>query len=439
VNKTLPVCQGSQRAGTKMETATETAALLAPGQPRRSWRSVLMIALALFGLALLAYYFFGRERETGAPVEGAPRARRSLLGTLLGGLRGFGADGEAEVDDEMAAALASRQAGPNTMLAAESPDSLLRLAQRLRDSGMQLKGVSQCLHTRLQREAFGGRDSEARKILESLYTECRSEKQCPNIRGYPTWTLGDNRWPGNRSANNLRELVTQAEQLNPRRMLQAPAEPQAENFPDAQHVERGPADDEQLADDMVAQLIEADAYGDAVAEIESNKEGAASAGAAAATTTPAPTGGANPAVAGGAAAGAAGGGFAPDGSATLENEAAAPAKRPRRAAAKKENVRGVSNYPPLNVPVMPGTAPFLLDMEYHDDQTRQGNVPRASAENPAPTAGLVQQQVQALEPLAAHLARAPGAATVAQNRYPQAADISTGDPFADKTVYVEKN
>lgn len=433
-------------------------------------RNIIMLVLSLFGLGFLAYYFLGREKSEARSdrANGEPTKRKSFVTSLLGGLKGFDKNGDAELDEDMTKTLAVRRDGVNTMLSNENSNSLLHLAKRIRDSGLRLKGVSQCRFTQIQREAFGDRDSPARKIIESIYTECRNivktdasgkevtVSSCPNIHGYPTWTLNDKHWPGNRSHNALRALVTEVEQLNPEPMLQGASEPQIENIPDAIHVET--TGDEILTTELIKKMQkriveedESNDYGNAVAEVEARKEATIHLRTNG-TTTPSPTtGGADPAVEGGAAAGA-GGGFAPD---QLRLEAAsaeqiaedAPGEEdkpkgrtPRRRAAKKENVRGVSNYPPLNVPDMPGTNVFVLDAEMHDDQTRQGNVPRASEENDKATPGVLNQHLSTMLPEMTHVAtRVPGASQISQNRYPHSSDITTGDAFSDKTIYVEKN
>jgi hypothetical protein len=107
---------------------------------------------------------------------------------------------------------------------------------------------------------------------------------------------------------------------------------------------------------------------------------------------------------------------------------------------RKENVRGVSNFPPLNVPDMPGTEAFVLDLQHSDDQTRQGRVPRATGESHAPSAQLAEQLVRSFDHARQHNeTRLEQGETVANAKYPHAADITTGEPFDDNTIVFKKN
>lgn len=301
----------------------------------------------------------------------------------------------------------------------EDADSMLQLATALRDAGVKLKGVSQCRYTQYQREAFGGHDSPARKVLESIYTECRTRDQCAGIRGYPTWTLSDKQWPGNRSLAALREVLAEARMLNPQPMLQGPSEPRIEEIPDAQHNEvTGDAELTEADIQMFLARLKKDAAGnkfaDAIAALQSSKNAVTHTDVQKALVS-----GATPAPGGSAAASSAG--FPPD-------------------EPKKENVRGVANYPPLNVMDMPGTQPFVLQQEHHEDQTRQGNVPRLSMELPKPTAEVAQLHVETFVPENTHvLTRDPNGSQFSKKRYPHSADITTGEGLSDKVVYNEKN
>jgi hypothetical protein len=54
---------------------------------------------------------------------------------------------------------------------------------------------------------FGGRDSPARKTLESIYVECRNRDQCPGVDAFPTWVSGDLRLRAYHPAPELREFL----------------------------------------------------------------------------------------------------------------------------------------------------------------------------------------------------------------------------------------
>ena len=89
---------------------------------------------------------------------------------------------------------------------------------------------------------------------------------------------------------------------------------------------------------------------------------------------------------------------------------------------------------------MPGTAPFVLRQEQHDDQTRQGNAPRASSENHNPTPALANQHIAGFLQEENHVStRNVNADSYSVKRFPHSSDITTGEAFADKTVIYEKN
>ena len=89
---------------------------------------------------------------------------------------------------------------------------------------------------------------------------------------------------------------------------------------------------------------------------------------------------------------------------------------------------------------MPGTAPFVLWQEKHEDQTRQGNVPRASSENHNPTPSIMRQHLATFDNEKVHAAtRDPNADSYSLKKFPHSADITTGEAFSDKTIYTEKN
>ncbi len=406
-----------------------------------SWRNTIIILVLILSIGAILYYHFYCKEKQEAKDEKAEAEKERVIDKAMNFARvmlGMEVVKPKVIEQPVIArGMHGTQSENTRVVVTENSDSLLKLAIGLRDSGMKLKGVSQCRYTQIQREAFGGRDSEARRVIESIYTECRSRDMCPNIRGYPTWTLSDRQWPGNRSANALRAMLEEAKTTNLKPMLQGPSEPIIEMVPDAQHAEQ--TGDEELSPEAAVALLnqiktkdESDDYGDAIAEVEAGKVAnvAASAGVVVPTVVPetktlggfdaAATGGTMPFVVGG---------FLADTTTT-----APPV------GVKKENVRGVSNFAPLNVPDMPGTAPFVLRQEQHDDQTRQGNAPRASSENHKATAGVAGQHINGFLQEETHVAtRNINADSYSLKRFPHASDITTGEAFADKTIVYEKN
>ena len=408
---------------------------------RGSWRNTIIIIILIISImAILYYHVYSKEKQEAREEKAEVEKERAVDKAMNYARMMLGMEvmkKSKAVVPVVTGGMHSTQSENTRAVVTENSDSMLKLAIGLRDSGMKLKGVSQCRFTQIQREAFGGRDSEARKVIESIYTECRSRDMCPNIRGYPTWTLNDRQWPGNRSANALRAMLSEAKTTNMKSMLQGPSEPVIEMVPDAQHAEQ--TGDEELSAEAAVALLnqiktkdESDEYGDAVGEIESGK--IANVAASAGVVIPVPEieskklGGFDAAANGGTMPFVMGG-FVADTVTTSPPMGV-----------KKENVRGVSNFAPLNVPDMPGTAPFVLRQEQHDDQTRQGNAPRASSENHMATVGVAGQHIAGFLQEETHVStRNINADSYSLKRFPHASDITTGEAFADKTIVYEKN
>lgn len=411
-----------------------------------SWRNTIIILVLIVSIgAILYYHSYVREKQE-AKDEKAEVEKERVVDKAMNFARvvlGIEAVRPKAIVEQpvVARGMHGAQSENTRMVVTENSDSMLKLAIGLRASGMKLKGVSQCRYTQIQREAFGGRDSEARRVIESIYTECRSRDMCPNIRGYPTWTLNDRQWPGNRSANALRAMLEEAKTTNMKSMLQGPSEPVIEMIPDAQNTEQ--TGDEELSPEAAAALLnqiktkdESDDYGDAIAEVEAGKianlaaasDGVVVPNANVVVPETKTLGGFDAAATGGTLPFVVGG-FVADTATTSPPMGV-----------KKENVRGVSKFAPLNVPDMPGTAPFVLRQEQHDDQTRQGNAPRASSENHKATVGVMGQHIAGFLQEETHVAtRNINADSYSLKRFPHASDITTGEAFTDKTIVHEKN
>mmetsp|Transcript_18989 Transcript_18989/g.33753 ORF Transcript_18989/g.33753 Transcript_18989/m.33753 type:complete len:245 (+) Transcript_18989:1487-2221(+) len=94
-----------------------------------------------------------------------------------------------------------------------SEEELLGFARRLQSAGAKLMGAAQCGWTRKQREVFGS--GPARRVLESMYVECVTPDTCPGVKAYPTWTLGDQHFPGFVPAAGLAQFTSKLESLPP--------------------------------------------------------------------------------------------------------------------------------------------------------------------------------------------------------------------------------
>ena len=199
-------------------------------------KKILMSAIMIGGLIFIFYslkdqfiaWFTG---STSGPNENMEGKR------TLGGILGFGKSGDPTMEvQKPATGTAEKQPKPFDAREGETEDSLLTLVERAKKAGLTLQGVTQCIWSKRQREMFGDRNSKARKVLESIYIECRTRDMCPGITGYPTWVYSDKKFPGFKSPTDLRALVHRVEQMQPRPMLQDSSEPIDEvNIPDAKH------------------------------------------------------------------------------------------------------------------------------------------------------------------------------------------------------------
>jgi hypothetical protein len=391
-------------------------------------RVILGALVAGASIAALLYFFRGNN---GGSLSA--RARE-----LLGGATGFAREQAAEDGDadnapspeqvilsnktdpdpvraSAAAAQMAATAMQNAAVAkanadadAGDPEELLRIAKAAKDAGFVLMGVTQCVWSRRQRELFGGATSPARKMLESIYIECRTRDMCPGVRGYPTWARGDQMFPGYRDAAAVKALVASA--------AAAPRVPMLEAAPE-------PVDDASLPEERPALAAPAPPTQPAASPSPA-PAAAASGGSDAARSELAR--------------------FVRSIATEVLSELNASSSAEHAAAEKKdegnaivEKARGVSEYPPLAVPDMPGTASWNVGPSFFVDQAMQGNLPRASAELDEPTIALAREMASTFEQIAIDQRRDPQAADFARVRLPHAAQISTGsDPLQDKRVMV---
>ena len=339
-------------------------------------RKKLMLAAVIFGVAAaLIITFWWGQGQKGEKQDGAAYKLQQLQKQYA---PVFGQSGETT--------------NPNTRMQRESPEELAKLAKAAKDAGLMIMGVTQCGWTRKQRELFGERDSDARKIIESIYIECRTREMCPNIRGYPTWVHGDQQFPGFKDTDNLRALIGQVNPLPAQPMLRMPSEPVDEANFDRFAVDSAPNPKDIKAADEVAQAV-------------------------AANTGPTVE--------------------------VISDETDKSTEKPKEEEEKKEKARGVSDYPPLNVPDMPGTAPMALAADggpsHSGDQMLQGNTARQSLSNNDAVQELANQMAQSFQQVAVDQQRDPANSLVTRARLPQSATISTGDAFSDKRVPVKKD
>ena len=271
-------------------------------------------------------------------------------------------------------------------------EELLQLVKDARNAGLMVMGVTQCGWTRKQREMFGKGDSQARKEFEKMYIECRDRSMCPNIRGYPSWARGDKIFPGFKDVTKIRELIKEVGPLPAQQQVRDSSLPNEANIPDAKHAVPSAALPQEIkakddADVAETQLVKPNNPTEARQQLADEQK----------------------------------------------------AEEEEEEDVKKENVRGVSNFPPLNVPDMPGTAPFAISNSMPQNQFQQGNLPRQSLANRDAVKDLAAQMASTFEQIAHDASRNPGSASFGTAQLSQSANLTSGDPLDDKRIYVEKN
>lgn len=415
-----PVATTVSPATAAPASVADDEVVVADGRSRL--KRMIMIGLLLAGVAFLAYWWFNRKNGDTERMQGddQPATIMGTLSSVVGGILGFNRSGDPIMDDERRPT-AQKPVVLKAENSAETRDAMSKLASRAKAAGLKLQGVSQCKWTQYQREMFGQHGDQGRKDLESIYTECRSSEMCPNIKGYPTWVHGDRQYPGFKSPAALGALINEVEQVQALPMLQAPSEPIQENHPDAVPALKTGTEtmDPAMMYEMMKRMVDKK-EADALAAAEADKEqGTAGTENGSGNDT---GGGSSPGDAGGSAPGS----KCADTGTVAEQI--------------KENVRGVSFHAPLNVPNLPGTAPFLLNTSYAEDQTRQGNAPRMAADSHLATPQLAQQVVSTFNQAQTHEAtRSQDAQILSQAKFPHSVDITTGEAFDDKTYIMPKN
>lgn len=375
------------------ESVDETLRLQEVQKKRRKQKMILSVILILACLVFLGFWVFKNKKDLFG------------LEALLG---------IKKKDTALSNALSTQSSGL-------SEEELFQLAVEVRNAGLIVQGVMQCGWTRKQLDLFGVPGSKARTEFEKVYTECVSREICQDVRGFPTWARGKLQFPGYRDVDKIRELIAETKNLPVQQQVMGASLPLEENIPNAKHAVPGPktANDEKIEEEeRIQEIIEDNESSkdeetpteslkekaESLKEKEAAKEVSVSSKTEKTTTPPAIT-----------------------------------ATTKKRKLAKKENVRGVSAYPPLNVPDMPGTSVMSIDTSYAENQVLQGNIPRESVENPNPVDAIAHQMAATFEQIAYDSTKDPRAALYSNARMPQSASITTGNPMANKAIYVEKN
>jgi len=291
-------------------------------------------------------------------------------------------------------------------------NELLQLAKDIKNAGFVVQGVSQCVWTRRQRDLFGPKGSPARAEFEKVYVEC-SGGLCPDVRGFPTWSRGTTKFPGFRDVARIREMIKEFGVLPSVVQPQDASEPLQENLPDAKPavpaapvakaplqkaknqkvkpkskatVKKFSSDEEELEEEELEE--EEPEEEEEVIVLEKTKK--------------------------------------------RKRNVAKPKKR-------REHVRGVSSYPPLVVPNMPGSGVMQIDGSFADYQAAQGVKVRESLEKPEPVEALANQMLATFSQIAHDAVRDPNAASFKSARLPQSANITDNNGMDDRRIYTEKN
>lgn len=419
----LPPVNGQVVSVPQAQPTEENAAVVAEAQTsRRKWKIIAAVVI----MAIMFYLLYKQSRVNGRSSNSRSEGQQGAdqggpFSRLLGGIIGFDRSGDSKLARDAgpgasAGGIVPRHAGESDGMAdpeleKETDASLLLLAKNLKAAGFTLMGKTQCRWTKVQREMFGDRDSAARRELESMYVECLTNDMCPGVRGYPTWTAKNRQFPGFQPPDKLRKMAEELSKQESRPMLVGAPEPLEENIPDAQHNADIPAVfTPEMARKMFYEMLKENrANNNAVDEaaIEADRSGA-------------------------------GVSINPTGSLGVgaKVDVVSETGDNTKLTGRKENVRGVSMYAPLNVPDMPGTAPMNLDMQHADYQSAQGNLPRTAFQNHSPMAEIAQQVIMSLNNLREQVGRNPDASTFSQTRYPHSSEITTGEGLADKRIPV---
>jgi hypothetical protein len=370
---------------------------------RAAARQRVALGAVIAGVSIAALFFFFRGRDgfslsalkelaggervdmrvmdaggSGPAATAKPGGQGNFIYDVPGGASGA----PANVDDRQAS------------LPAASPAELLAVAQAAKDAGFVIQGVTQCIWTRRQRELFGDAKSPARKVIESIYIECRSREDCANVRGYPTWTRGDTQFPGYRDLDAIRVMVKDAGAQPRMPMLQGAPEPVDDVMPEEQAALVAPP-----APTQPAAAPSPSAAPSSVSTAAARSELAAMIR-------------------------------------SISSEVVDELLKSRAPGAPiVEHVRGVSNFPPLNVPDMPGTKPWDVKPSLFVDQAMQGNVPRRSEELDEATVALAQQMAFTFQQIAYDERRDPNSADFSRAQLPGSARVSASEnPLDDKRI-----
>ena len=279
---------------------------------------------------------------------------------------------------------------PSLAFDKKTEDELFELANSARSAGLQILGSMQCSWTQRQLDLFGPPGSKARSEIEKIYVECTSREICPDVRGFPTWSLGPLLFPGFRDGDNLRQLITDVKEKGEER------KPKKTKVRFAEKVEVQEEDEEEEPEEEPKEEQPKEEPKEEQPKEEPKEEPKEKSAQK-----------------------------VPEVAKGQEEKQEKPSRKRR----KKEFVRGVSSFQALNVPNMPG-AP-VASVEHHEYQALQGDVPRHFVDR----TDLAKQMAQTLNAISQE-SREGNAALLNNARLPHSVGISTGNPMDTKS-YLE--
>lgn len=327
----------------------------------------------IVGLAVLGYVLLRKSLPDRSGLVSRPRPPRQ--GGFAARVRDF-IQPPAPRPPQVAAV---PQAPPVRHDDGEDAASRLRLANKLKRLGIVVFGSQRCGFTELQAAEFGREGTEAREVYSTIYRECAkvgADASCAGISGFPTTVHLNSatQYPGLQTIAALRRIAEEHEGDEAEATTSAAAAAPSSSS---------------TVEDLVRMEI-ARALGKSAEPRQVRKE--------------------------------------------EEEEVSVEVGEPREGT-KKEYVRGVAAFAPLNAPNMPGTAPMQLQHQEHfENQAAQGNGPSARMFSREPPRDVARQVIHSFDVLAAEAERDPSAVTFSHVRLPHSTTLTTGEAFDDKRV-----
>ncbi len=191
------------------------AQFMLPPKPKIT-RWLIAIAILVISFLGLMWYFFG-ERIAKYFQFGRSDAKEAENNKAISNTESAKEDNTPPTDETLIARLFPKEVADG--IKNESHATLQGLAQALKRNGFKVYGASTCIYTRAQRVIFGGSDSDARRVFESIYVDCAGDGQsacaAEKIRMFPTWlhAATGHEEKGFLTPAKMREMLTKVQSL----------------------------------------------------------------------------------------------------------------------------------------------------------------------------------------------------------------------------------